>query len=733
MTLDPTVLPGLLLLAAQLLALSTVGYIVARVALRQRDNRLALAQGLAIGPALWGLTVNFVLYALPGQAGAVAAWGIVLALGAGLAWRAPFQIRLPLHTAAGFAVATLVVFWAVLACRQLVSIVDAYLQLGLAASIRAGSFPPVFPWQPGEHAPYHYGVNLLVALLAPPFGPDPAFTTELIDTFVWTTFAMVLAATVLRYGSWLAVAVSCPLLLSLGLWTQVHYTAPPGIVEILLPAGIPSAGIRHSLAEVYWPSASTSWTTALEVSPPNIVKPSFALAYALALVVLEHASAKRRRHPAAHLALAFVVGFLGLVDEVIAVTVLALWMSMECLRLLRDWRRGGFKRNGDSAGYLRWKRVLGSFMGPSLATALLVVGGGLITSILTGSSPSGVSLAWIADAGSRRPIADLAVLTGGVGVLAVGTIPVAAAAIAIGRRDSLVMLLAIASAVLLLAAFTLRYEFSTSDIARLDGHARNFALAALLVGLGIRLPDLRPRWRYTVAAFTIAAVTWPTAIGPVQNVRAAISRGGVEFKNAQLIASGAPGRESSRQSSRHRMPDSMAPGIAAYVREQTPLDTRILSPSPSQMSILTGRANAAGFLGTVQFHPTQGPEYRDAIRFLEPLALWKLGIDFIHAPDAWVGGLPHRAQQWLQNPELFEPLISEDAETLFRVLPAFYDLKSTPQIPESFEALRRSVPTASTVYFSAVLEPAEAHTRCHGARAYPAPGKAVASVLAQPA
>ena len=91
MTVDPTVLPGLLLLAAELLALAAVGYVVARVALRQTDDRLALAQGLVIGPALWGLIVNFILHVLPGMSGALAGWIIVLALAAGLAWRYPVR------------------------------------------------------------------------------------------------------------------------------------------------------------------------------------------------------------------------------------------------------------------------------------------------------------------------------------------------------------------------------------------------------------------------------------------------------------------------------------------------------------------------------------------------------------------------------------------------------------------------------------------------------------------
>ena len=123
---------------------------------------MALAQGLVVGPALWGLIVNFVLHAVPGLAGAaVAGWGIVLALGAVLAWRAPDRIRPRPRVAAGFVVAALALFWIALASRQLLTIPDVANHLGLAASIRAGAFPPAFFWNPAFLAPYHYGQDLV--------------------------------------------------------------------------------------------------------------------------------------------------------------------------------------------------------------------------------------------------------------------------------------------------------------------------------------------------------------------------------------------------------------------------------------------------------------------------------------------------------------------------------------------------------------------------------------------
>ena len=111
MTVDLAVVPGLLLLAAELLALAVVGFIVARVALRQTDDRLALAQGLVVGLALWGLIVSLALYAVPGMAGAVVGWVITLAIGVGLAWRARRPIRPRPRVAAGFAVAALALYW----------------------------------------------------------------------------------------------------------------------------------------------------------------------------------------------------------------------------------------------------------------------------------------------------------------------------------------------------------------------------------------------------------------------------------------------------------------------------------------------------------------------------------------------------------------------------------------------------------------------------------------------
>ena len=98
MTVDWAVVPGLLLLLAELVALAAVGYVVVRTVLRQSDERMALAQGLVIGLALWSV----VQYVSPAPAGVVAAWILTLALGAGLVWRARRPLRSALRATAVF-------------------------------------------------------------------------------------------------------------------------------------------------------------------------------------------------------------------------------------------------------------------------------------------------------------------------------------------------------------------------------------------------------------------------------------------------------------------------------------------------------------------------------------------------------------------------------------------------------------------------------------------------------
>ena len=704
MTVDPSVLPGLLLLALELLVLAAVGYIVARVALRQRSDPLALAQGLAVGLALWGLTANFAMYLLPGLAGAIVAWVITIGIGAVLVWREPSAVRVPARTAAVFVVIALAVFWLALAGRQLLSLADDEIRHGMASSIRAGVFPPVVPWNPGLAAPYHYGVVMLVGLLSPPTGLDLAFVNELLGAYIWTTLALVVVAGIFQQAGWVGAFALSPLLLTAGAWTLFGSPNPPSIVQFPVPTGLPETGFRTALMETYWPSFNLPLDTNFNASPPNSWRPSFPLAYVLVFVVLERISVGRVRSWTSSCTLAAILGFAGLVDESVALIGLALWIAFELihtLRLFHSRQRLATQHAGsDVAPHRtdRWPIVLRAAAGPALTVALLTVSGGVVTGLLTGSSHAGLVPAWHENPASRRPLGELTELAGGFGVLGLGPLVVAIAAVLLARRNPLVLLLTLGSAVFLVAALALRYEPALADISRMDGHARNFALLALLIALGIRLNALRTRYRYVAAAGLIALVAWPTAAAPARTLTLGLERG-------PQLSNMPPGPREFYEwfQGRHAVKRFRSEVVASYIREHTPAHARVLSPHPNEMTIATGRPNASGFLGAVHFLMGRGPEYSDAIRFLEPAAIEKLGVTYLHTTESWVAELPDRAQRRLNNPLFFEPVVRDGADALYRIKPALFELDSLPD-DQSFEALGRAIPADASVYLSSDVD-----------------------------
>ena len=705
MTVDSTIIPGLLFLLFELMTLAAVGFVVARTLLRHDDGLMALAQGLILGLALWALIANFVMLLVPGVPGAAIAWATTLAGTIGLAWRTPRALQISVHLAVKFAIGAVVLFWTALASRQLLPIVDAYLHLSLASSIRAGIFPPEFSWHPGEPAPYHYGSNLVTAMLAPPFGPDLALTTEVVDAYIWTSLAIVLITVALRYGSPISALATCPLILSFGLWTQLHYTSPPGILQVLVPTSLPEGGLRTSLMSIYWPSLEYSWIHEVEASPPNISKPNFMLAYATSLVALERITGHRRRGLIANTTLAFLVGYVGLVEESVALVVLALWAITEVYRLrtlVRLKSNIALSNNGDASSLWRWHTILSSALGPLLAALLLLGAIGATAGALSGSTGSGLSLSWIDDAGSRRPLAHFVSWSGGVGLLELGTVATIALALSLSCRNRLVQALTIASAVFLLSALTVHYKYAPHDIARLDGHARNFALFALLVAIGVRSNALPQRWRIASAILIVSLVAWPTAIAPARNI-------GFSLRHGPSLANADP-RPSARVPAvlhRSAIQNSLSQVIVDHIRKRTAVDARILSPKPTEMSIATARPNSSGFLTFIQFKDIPGPEYLDALRFLEPHAVKQLGFTYVHTTQDWIASLPNQALRWLSNPEYFELLAHHGSDSLYRIKPAFLELSVIPT-PGSFEALRRSVPTSATVYMSPALDSIDA-------------------------
>ena len=676
----------MLLLALEMLALAVVGYVVARVALRQQYAPLALAQGLVIGPAIWGLVASFLFHLLPGPAGTLGAWLVTLAFGAWLVWRSPNAWRMPPREVAGFAATVLVIFWVALAARQLLTTPDEPFRLGVAALIQAGNWPPAIPWSPWQPVPYHYGAALLAARLAPPVGPDLSFSIELLGAYAWTSLAMIAGSALRQRGGWVSWLTLTPLLLTAGAWTLV-FDETPVVLQLPVPTSFTDFGAGTSLGEIYWPASEWPWKSPEpQASPPNIWKPFFSLGYALAFTVLERVTARRRPSTwLTPLTLAGLVGFLGLLEEAVAATTLGVWAMVEVSRVIAA--RPPRIRNLAMAK--------GATLGLAAATLLLVLGGGVISGLLAGSAKGSLALRWIEDPNSRLLLGSIESLTGGLGVMGLGPLAVTALALVLSRRDRLVPAFALGGVVFMLASLMLEYG-ETPDLIRLDGHARNFGLFALLIALATRLSVLRPHWRNLSVLMIVGLIAWPTLVAPMRNIRHSLASG-IQLRNAlpeqQAFSSDFPGM------GRSSLRPFATKAVTRYVTDHTGVDARILSPHPTEMSIATGRPSASGFAEILHLRESTGAEYEDALRYLEPAAISRLGFAYVHATDRWVATLPAKAKLRLDDPELFELVIRDGTDALYRIQPAFLrlDMKPTPQ---SYEALRQAIPASAAVYLT---------------------------------
>ena len=109
----------------------------ARRAARDGRPRIALAQGLVVGPAIWGVVVNLVMYALPGTRRS--GRGLDIRAGAG---RRPRMARPETDSPPaarwrrGSPSSALALFWLALASRQTLGEPAPWVYIGLAASNR---------------------------------------------------------------------------------------------------------------------------------------------------------------------------------------------------------------------------------------------------------------------------------------------------------------------------------------------------------------------------------------------------------------------------------------------------------------------------------------------------------------------------------------------------------------------------------------------------------------------
>ena len=365
---------------------------------------------------------------------------------------------------------------------------------------------------------------------------------------------------------------------------------------------------------------------------PDIWKPAFTLGYALSFVVIERAVSLARWSPSSSVTLAALVGFLGILSTTLVPVVMAVWAGLAVWRVLRAGLRVLLCARRD--------RLAAS--GRSLAL-LLLVGGGVFAGVLDGSV-SGVDwrLSWIAGTGRLWPRLTRGRAGGPAGNRALGggchgRGPGASRSADRGAGGG-------QRAVLVLFWIAITYPAAPGDVDRFSGHARNFALVALVLALAAGWRRVQARSGVCGGkAFCLSG--WSFGPRSPSHCVAPPSRSGTVSRlrtpGHLAIASGPTPRR--LQTGALSMP-TVSDRLADYIRTHDG-DRRASTRDGSSVLeclLATGRPNTAGFAGLVhqRYYHEPGPSIADAVRFLEPAALRRLGIDYIHATDSWAGALP---------------------------------------------------------------------------------------------
>ncbi len=313
---------------------------------------------------------------------------------------------------------------------------------------------------------------------------------------------------------------------------------------------------------------------------------------------------------------------------------------------------------------------------------------------------------------------DLMRLPGNLGILSVGPIALAVVAAVGWRAGAMASLLATGGLAMWVASWFVKYEFSGSDALRLEGHFRNLLLIASVLVIASVLRRLDRRWRVASGAMLAGLVVWPTIAGPGANLWFAVKSGpqfAAPTAENRRITEGIMGRA--------ELANDLGT-VVSYIQNQLDADASILSPNPGELSMATGRPAPYGYLGFTQYLGLLGPEYLDSIEYLDPEAMVRLGVGYVHATPAWSDRLPARSKNWLQNPEYFTALIRSNEGTLYEILPPFSQL-NVGSDPESFTVLRGITGTGATIYIPPVVHPLERLAMAaalQGARLYGALG-----------
>ena len=714
-TIDPAIAFNLIRVVGTLTIIAFSGFLFVYYAFGLRSLAAAFAIALPIGLAATLLVCNLLAYLL-GTPRAFS-WGLLLVLAAALSLafltRRAGTPKQPSswHDCALLIAASVVLLFLSTANYAIFTTWDYHMHYWLANTIRFGNFPVMAPGSPTMLAEYHYGVDLLAAMLAHIGQLDSAIVffilTPLAATAAYVA-ASALAARILGSfrrgliaGLFFSFAGGMPYLIAPVRMVQLRWFTP-------LNAAAENELITQLLRISPWE---------FEAYPNFIVVPHYLVAWAIlfsCILLVSHLdSSSKSAKPWArwyHWSLLGVLfASIALMETSVFVLGLLGWAAFALWRAATQ-REFLFLRN----------HVLAAV--PLALLALLQ--GGVFTAALVSASPvdaglfDTISLRFVAEAtggGTPNPESRYRLLGIVTNLITLGLPFLAAPVLLIWaliskHRGPLTWLATIGLASMLIPQVFV-YNYS-ADIRRFI----DFGLASFAFLLGIAMMTLVSQLRYRSLAWAISVavagltITSPLAasIGNITNQRPVSLGHTIE----SLWTISPPFRRSDNIDwiSGRAYPFRMGGETQEFLRS-LPSTARVLTNQFPEVPLLirgTAPHKSVDTFSYNNFH-FPSPDYFDALYALDPVAMEQYGITHLVINLMWFRNSSPTAHELLRNPRYFS-LIFSNEETqegfawhhVYQVLPAFYAERPGP-VDDLLHVLPNLIPVDATVYVSPAI------------------------------
>ena len=662
MNLDPTVSPwiGIVASTGVCLWMAAIGLPLSRAVFGDLLRPVWPFYAPAIGIVVVLLTTNLSAYLIPG---APSAWfGLLVPsiFAAAVAWRGgafdrtfrPSVIVVP----ALLAVATFVLAFSNRTQRPLI---DEAWHFALARLLANGVFPPTTPYGPGAGIGYHYGHNLLAAVVINAAGV-PAWTSLLV-LVSFLVVVLILAAVGFAWE------LGAPLPLAVGIGATVGFFR--GSVQAGLPPYVESAQSGSGLA---------GFLAGLAPAEPQLAFRWLELPQqALAIVIVTCiAAALQVGAPRGWLVIAAASGVSALADASVMIFSGAALGIVGAVCLVRT--RGSERL------------AIGGCLGAALL--LIAFAGGPISDALfsRGGTAGMVSIEL-----DPQPQDFLPAESEGTSWVRVGLVSLVAisAFAAYAKRAVGLAYLTVAATLGLMEAQLLQSAFEFND-ARILRLAMAVAMLAALSG-GVTLLQVFRGHRQTFASLAVTLlVLLPTGLpDAVTGIRLGLRGFQVDSPSSEGAALPLVGEL--------RMQEELAADwdFYAWLGRFMPEGTRLLTTHPGLSASVAGIVSPTSGRDVQMLSANILPVYADVLRFLHRDDLAVMGITHLHVTDRLEQALAPPARRLLDSPGHFRLLA--DRRSLSGHRHRVYEVLSgagTRDIaPSSYRALREIVPADAPV------------------------------------